>query len=66
MNWFDRWMFKRIIWKQVRQGYDHDVRIIELYDEIRCACHREFTEDNVMTLNSNLTDWFNASKEKDI
>ena len=66
MNWFDRWMFERIVWKQVKQGYDHDERIIEMYDTIRYACHDEFTEDNCITLNSNLTEWFNISKEKEI
>jgi hypothetical protein len=66
MNWFDRWMFERIVWKQVKQGYDHDERIIEMYDTIRYACHDEFIEDSCITLNRNLTEWFNISKEKEI
>lgn len=63
MNIFERWFLRRIIKRECRQGW-HDARIIDLYKEIRVACEKEFTEDNVVTLNSNLTEWFEASLRK--
>jgi hypothetical protein len=64
MNKFERWIIKRAIAKEVRQGFSHPDRITALYRMIRVACEREFFEDNVPTLNSSLTEWFNASLRK--
>jgi hypothetical protein len=58
MNKFERWFFNRILAKQVRQGYSHDLRIMELYSMIRRACDAEFTEDNVMTRDAHLRELF--------
>lgn len=64
MNKFERWFMKRIIRQQVRQGPDHPKNITELYQMIRVAAEDEFYEDNVVTLNSCLTEWFEKSLRK--
>lgn len=64
MNWFEKWFLRRIIRKQVRQGYTHDKRITELYCEIHDAAKREFYEDNVYTRNAYLREWFEASLDE--
>ena len=64
MNWFERWFLRRIIRKQVRQGYTHDKRITALYREIHDAAKREFYEDNVYTRNAYLREWFEASLDE--
>ena len=61
MTKLEEWFFKRIVKREVRQGFHHDARIIDLYRTIRDACETEFSEDNAVTLNSNLTEWFEAS-----
>ena len=60
MNKVEEWFMKRIIKREVRQG-DHQKKIINLYREIRVACEQEFYEDNVVTMNSYLTEWFEKS-----
>lgn len=64
MNKFEEWMMKRIIKREVRQDYDHDTKITNLYTMIREACENEFNEDNVPTLNYSLTEWFGNSLRK--
>jgi hypothetical protein len=64
MTVFERWFLRRIIKKQVRQDYDHNEKITDLYREIRIACENEFYEDNLVTMNTNLTEWFEASLRK--
>ena len=61
MNRFERWFLRRIIKREVRQSYDHNIRITDLYKEIRIACENEFTEDNVATMNHALREWFELS-----
>jgi hypothetical protein len=56
-----RWLFRRYVAAQVRQGYDHPQRITALYQEIAQAAEREFYEDNVMTLSTQLREWFEAA-----
>lgn len=65
MTVFERWFMKRIIKREVRQGYDHALRITLLYTMIREASENEFTEDNVPTLNHFLTERFNFSLRKE-
>jgi len=64
MNKFEEWFLKRIIKREVRQGYDHAQKITNLYTMIRVAAEQEFTEDNVVTMNSYLTEWFEKSLRK--
>lgn len=64
MTVFERWFLRRIIKKQVRQDYDHNEKITDIYREIRIACENEFYEDNLVTMNTNLTEWFEASLRK--
>ena len=66
MNRFERWLFRRLVRKSVRVGADHSNRIIDMYYTIRCEAHKEFTEENVPSMNFYLTELFNLSKEKDI
>lgn len=63
MNIFERWFLRRIIAREVIQGY-HRERIVDLYKEIRIACEKEFYEDNTVTMNSNLREWFEDSLRK--
>ena len=58
MNKFENWFLKRLLKKQVRQGYSHDLRIMRLYTMIREACDAEFTEDNCMTRDAHLRELF--------
>jgi len=64
MNKLERWFFNRIIRNQVRQGFEHVDRITEMYRMIRVEAEREFYEDNVVTMNSYLTEWFEDSLRK--
>lgn len=64
MNKFEEYLMKRIIEREVRQGPEHQKNIIELYKMIRVACESEFYEDNTVTMNSNLTEWFEKSLRK--
>jgi hypothetical protein len=64
MNKFEEWIVKRIIKREVRQGFDHQRNIIGLYKIIRVACENEFYEDNTVTMNSNLKEWFEQSLRK--
>ena len=65
LNWFEKWLLKRTFKKVVKQGFYHDIHITNLYNMIREATHNEFTEDNTITLDSNLKHWFEQSlKEK--
>jgi hypothetical protein len=61
MNKFEEWFMNRIIQREVRQSSAHRQNIIDLYKMIRIACEREFYEDNTVTMNSNLTEWFEKS-----
>ena len=61
MNKFEEWFMNRIIRREVCQDYDHNKKITNLYTMIREACENEFTEDNTVTMNSNLTEWFEKS-----
>lgn len=61
MNRFEEWFMNRIIQREVRQGFDHQRKITDLYKMIRVACEREFYEDNTVTMNSNLREWFEKS-----
>lgn len=62
MNRLEKWFFKRILRKEVRQSYDHGRRISELYGLVRQACEQEFFEDNAPTMDANLRIWFEASQ----
>ena len=64
MTKFEQCFMKRIIAREVRQGFAHQQRITALYRMIYMACEREFYEDNVHTMNANLTEWFNNSLRK--
>ena len=65
MTKFERWFLRKLLRKQVTQGYTHDKRITELYREIHDAAKREFYEDNVFTRNAYLREWFEASLDKE-
>jgi hypothetical protein len=64
MNKFEEWFLRRVIRKEVRQGFDHAQKITNLYTMIRVAAEQEFYEDNVVTMNSYLTEWFEKSLRK--
>lgn len=57
MNKFEQWIIKRIIKKEVRQG-NHENQIVNLYQLIYNATEKEFTEDNIPTINQFLAECF--------
>ncbi len=61
MTKFEEWFMNRIIQREVRQGPEHQKNIIHMYKMIRIKCEHEFYEDNTVTMNSNLTEWFEKS-----
>ena len=54
MSWLEIWILRRIARKAVVQG--HQERIIAFYKTLTQAAEREFTEDNVPTLNTYLVE----------
>jgi hypothetical protein len=64
MTKFEKWFMTRIIRREVTQGFDHSEKITEMYRMIRVAAEREFYEDNLVTMNSNLTHWHYESLRK--
>ena len=61
MNWFERWILKRIFRKMVTQGAFHQRRIEYLYKMIREACEDEFTEETEPSLDAFLFECFETS-----
>lgn len=64
MNKIERYLLRRIIGREVRQGISHRDRITELYKMIQVACEQEFYEDNGATLNTFLSECFENSLGK--
>ena len=62
MNKFENWFLKRIIKREVQQGYTHDLMIMALYSMIRQACVEEFTEDNAPTMDAFLSELFERTQ----
>ena len=56
MNRFEAWMLKRLVAREVCQGFDHRNNLITLHSVIRDAVRDEFTEDNVLTTNAFLNE----------
>lgn len=48
MTRLEEWFFKRIVKREVRQGFRHDARIIDLYRTIRDACESESTANGTL------------------
>jgi hypothetical protein len=61
MNKFEEWFMNRIIRRELRQWGNPGEHIINLYEMIRIKCEHEFYEDNTVTMNSNLREWFEKS-----
>ena len=61
MNKIENWILRYIFERRVTQGYEHDLRIVELYTMIRESVEKEFSEDNKPTRDSYLTEWFTRS-----
>jgi hypothetical protein len=61
MNKFEEWFMNRIIQRELRQWGNPGEHIINLYKMIRIKCEHEFYEDNTVTMNSNLREWFEKS-----
>jgi hypothetical protein len=64
MNIFEQWFMRRIIRREVTQGFSHSERITELFRMIRAECEHEFNEDTLPALNANLNEWFADSLRK--
>lgn len=65
MNAFDRWMLKRIIAKEVRQGPTHPRNIENLYGFIRRAVVEEFHETSRQSLQDYLMERFAMDQARD-
>lgn len=61
MNLFETWFLRRVLAREVRQGFDHPKRITNLYRMIDRAAAREFSEDNDPTRHEYLRAWFEAA-----
>lgn len=61
INKIENWILRHIFARRVTQGYEHHLRIEELYSMIRESVEKEFTEDNKPTRDSYLTEWFQRS-----
>jgi hypothetical protein len=66
MNKFERWFLKRIIKREVRQGYDHAAKHVALYQMIRDAHRAEFTEDNAVTADDFLQEQFEKTQSQNL
>lgn len=64
MTRLEKWILRRIVAKEVRQGVDHDFRIAGLYGEIRGACEYEFCEDSDITLDLFLLECFELTQSR--
>ena len=58
MTRLERWLLRRLLAREVRQGAQHHLRIIGLYREVRLAAMHEFREDPVPSLNAFLREQF--------
>ena len=56
MNKVEQWFLKRVIKREVTQGFHHAQNITNLYSMIINAARNEFTEDNKPTLDAFLQD----------
>lgn len=56
MNNVEAWFIKRIINREVVQGFDHRRKIFNLYAMIVDSARDQFTEDNKPTLDGFLKD----------
>jgi len=65
MNWFEKWMLKRILRKTVVQG-GHKERINNIYSMIISAAQEQFTEDNNPTLRSFLEECQHDALNKEL
>jgi len=66
LNWFERRMLKRIAKKLVLQDSDHDKCIEGYYRVMNDAARTEFNEDQKITLDASLREWFEKSLEKEV
>ena len=64
MNKFENWFLRRVIAREVRQGYHHARNIQNLYQMIHDACRTEFCEDHAVTLNTFLQELFDKTQPK--
>ena len=61
MTKLERWIFKKIIRKEIKQGPTHRQNLIKLYSLISDAAKEEFNEDNWETLSDFLIECFNVN-----
>jgi hypothetical protein len=65
LNFFEKWMLKRIAKKAVLQSYDHKKNIETYYQVIVDAAKKEFNEDNEVTICGLLSDCHKKSLIKE-
>lgn len=63
MTRIELWIFKRILKSEIKQGYFHREKIINLYALIREAADNEFTEDTESELDDYCLNLFNRSQK---
>lgn len=60
MTKLEKWVFKKIIRKAIRQGPTHRQNLIEIYGVVSDAAKEEFNEDNWAILSDFLIECFNV------
>ena len=65
MSKIDFWILTAILRRTIVQGPDHSKKITGLYAMIREACREKFREDNEITIDDYLNEWFQDSQYKD-
>ena len=58
MTKFEKWFISRVFKREVTQGPNHAQNIADIYAMVKSAAEKEFTEDNVPTLEFFLQDRF--------
>lgn len=61
ISWFDQWMYQRILQRNLIQG-NHTTNLRMFHKILITEAHREFTEDNNITL----IDWINGCQNEAI
>lgn len=61
---FQKFILQKIFKKLVRQSWDHENNIVEIFKILREAVDEEFTEDNDITRDYFIADCLNKTQSK--
>lgn len=66
MNWFEKWLLRRIMRKHIRNSYSKYFNVEELYLEINEAVIEQFSDDSIPTHESFMKECFEVSLKASI